>query len=226
VDIAGTLARLRKKHGIMQTAVAEYLAEHTGKVVTKKAVSHWERGETLPSIPQFLLLCDLYQVEDIRFEFAGIESKHITRLNRIGKDRVNEYATMLARNPLFCEQSEAQRRPQTMKLFDLPVSAGTGLFLDSDTYEEIEVDESVPEGADFALRISGDSMTPRYIDRQIVFIHQQEQVELGEIGIFVLNEESYCKKLGQGKLISINTQYDPIAIHEYDSFTVLGKVVG
>ncbi|GHU79265.1 hypothetical protein AGMMS49992_31020 [Clostridia bacterium] len=131
MDIAETLARLRKKNGMMQSTVAEYLTERSGKSVTKKSISHWECGATLPSIPQFLLLCDLFQVEDIRFEFAGIESKHITRLNRIGKERVNEYATMLAQNPLFCEQNEI-RRSRMIKLFDLPVSAGTGLFLDSD----------------------------------------------------------------------------------------------
>ena len=55
----------------------------------------------------------------------------------------------------------------------MPVSAGPGAFLDSDSYEELEVDESVPASADYAVRISGDSMTPRFVDRQIVFVKEQ-----------------------------------------------------
>ena len=37
----------------------------------------------------------------------------------------------------------------------MPVSAGTGQFLDNDSYEEVEVGAEVPETADFGVRISG-----------------------------------------------------------------------
>lgn len=38
-----------------------------------------------------------------------------------------------------------------IKLFDIPVSAGTGQFLDSDAYELIDIGSEVPDSADFGL---------------------------------------------------------------------------
>lgn len=68
-------------------------------------------------------------------------------------------------------------------------------FLDSDSYTLIDVDENVPEAATLAVRISGDSMTPLFNDGQIVYVHHQQELENGEIGIFVLNGEAFCKNL-------------------------------
>ncbi len=62
-----------------------------------------------------------------------------------------------------------------MKLFDLPVSAGTGNFIDSSNYEIISLPQNkVPDDTDYALRISGDSMEPLYHDGQYVFIKSVE----------------------------------------------------
>ena len=58
----------------------------------------------------------------------------------------------------------------------MTVSAGTGKFLDNDSYEEVEVGPEVPETADFGVRISGDSMMPRYLDKQIVWIQKTDLV--------------------------------------------------
>jgi len=113
-----------------------------------------------------------------------------------------------------------------MPLYDVPVSAGVGNYLDDGEHEMIEVDSTVPNTADYALRISGDSMMPRFVDQQIIFVHEQAVLDEGEIGIFCLNDEVYLKKLGRGCLISLNRQYEPIPIGEYDDLKVFGKVVG
>ncbi len=59
----------------------------------------------------------------------------------------------------------------------MPVSAGTGQFLDNDSYEEVEVGPEVPETADFGVRISGDSMMPRCLDKQIVWIQKTDDLK-------------------------------------------------
>jgi repressor LexA len=115
-------------------------------------------------------------------------------------------------------------------LFDLPASAGTGSFLDGENYTILEVGEKVPVDVDFGIRISGDSMEPQFISGQIVWVHQQETLSTGEIGIFYLNGNAYCKKLkdeGNGLfLTSLNTKYEPIAVKDTDSFKIFGKIVG
>ncbi len=113
-----------------------------------------------------------------------------------------------------------------LRLYDIPVSAGLGNYLDDGSYGMIEVDSTVPMLADYAVRVSGDSMMPRFVDQQIIFIHGQSALDEGEIGIFCLNNETYLKKLGKGYLISLNPKYDPIPLQAHDSFRVLGKVVG
>lgn len=113
-----------------------------------------------------------------------------------------------------------------LRLYDMPVSAGLGNYLDGGGYEMIEVESTVPSLADYALRVSGESMTPRFVDRQIIFVHEQPALAEGEIGVFCLNNDAYLKKLGKGCLISLNPDYAPIPIREQDSLSVFGKVVG
>jgi phage repressor protein C with HTH and peptisase S24 domain len=115
---------------------------------------------------------------------------------------------------------------RVIRLYDIPAAAGFGSWLDSDSYDEIETDSAVPKDADYAVKVSGDSMTPRIVDGQIIFVKDQDTLDIGEIGIFGLNGDAYIKKLGRGELLSLNPVYSPIELHEYDSFHVFGKVVG
>ena len=50
-------------------------------------------------------------------------------------------------------------------------SAGTGNFPDDDDFEEMETDEFIPAGADFAVHITGDSMMPMF--REVVHIEDR-----------------------------------------------------
>ena len=225
------LARLRAEKGYTQSEVAEYISRFTKKASSFKSVSHWETGVSSPTVEQFLLLCEFYGVDDIQSTFRGIDNEYrnLHKLNALGKSRVEEYIALLSANPLFAElendeQVELSRR--IIRLYDIPVAAGSGMFLDGESYTEFEVDETVPDDADFAVKVSGDSMEPRFIDGQIIFIREQQTLEIGEIGIFELRGDAYVKKLGHGELISLNPSYAPIVIGEFDSFRVFGRVVG
>ncbi len=73
------------------------------------------------------------------------------------------------------------------------VSAGCGFELDEgDNWETIEISDT-PEArrADYALTISGDSMEPVYYDGDIVLVKMQDTVEMGQIGIFILDGSGY-----------------------------------
>jgi repressor LexA len=113
-----------------------------------------------------------------------------------------------------------------LRLYNIPVSAGCGNYLDGGDYGIIEADNTVPNTADYAVRVSGDSMTPRFVDQQIIFIHEQSALDEGEIGIFCLNNDAYLKKLERGCLVSLNPAYEPIPIQGIDDFKEFGKVVG
>lgn len=119
---------------------------------------------------------------------------------------------------------------RTLKLYDLPVSAGTGQFLDSDSFSEMEVGNEVSAQADFGVRVSGDSMEPLYLNGQIIWIHRQDTLENGDIGIFFLDGDAYVKKYSQSssgiRLISLNKKYAPIIITPDSTLNTFGKVAG
>lgn len=115
-----------------------------------------------------------------------------------------------------------------MPLYIHPASAGSGTPLSSDSpYNWISVPlNAQSKKSDYLVEVRGDSMEPKFYDGDKLFIKKDTQICEGEIGIFVLNGESYIKKLGNGKLLSINPKYKNILIGENDSFYPLGKVIG
>ncbi|MBQ0104965.1 MAG: S24 family peptidase [Armatimonadetes bacterium] len=110
---------------------------------------------------------------------------------------------------------------------DMPVSAGEGMDLQSDGSETLKI-KKTPEAeeCDFVLRVRGDSMEPKFYDGDVVLVKCQPAVDIGQIGIFILNGEGFMKEMGAGRLISLNRKYDPIAIKEYDEIKTVGRVLG
>lgn len=112
--------------------------------------------------------------------------------------------------------------------YETPVSAGTGSWLGDDILAEwLTVPRNdMTTSADFALKISGDSMQPKFSNGETVLVKQTSSVFEGEIGVFVLNGESYIKKLEKKELVSLNPAYKPIPLHGFDDVRCVGKVLG
>ncbi len=112
-------------------------------------------------------------------------------------------------------------------LFDLPVSAGVGVFLDDNLAEDIIIpDNSKTRGANFAVRITGRSMEPKYHDGDILLVQDCDAVENGELAIFVLDGSGYFKMYGGDRLISLNPEFDDIPLHDFSEVSCCGRVVG
>ncbi len=119
----------------------------------------------------------------------------------------------------------------SLPIYDLPVSAGRGALLDGSSTDFITVTAGgQAQGADFALRVSGDSMEPRYIDGDIILVHEQTSVEEGELGIFICSDgttqEGFFKRFGGDRLISLNPKYDDIPLSKYSTVICRGRVIG
>lgn len=118
-------------------------------------------------------------------------------------------------------------------VYDQPAAAGLGNYLDAPEHhvEQYPI-EVIPDNADFGVVISGDSMEPKVHDGGTVFVQATPSIDPGQIGIFVLNEQAYCKKLmvdhdnRQIRLVSLNPKYDDIIIGEFDALKTLGRVLG
>lgn len=127
----------------------------------------------------------------------------------------------------YMEDYADKKRTRRIPLYALSAGAGNGVFLDSNDYELIDITlDSMSEQATFAVRVSGDSMEPKYSTGDILLVKTQPEVEIGELGIFILNGEGFFKKYGGDHLISLNDAYDDIVFKEYDDISCKGKVLG
>lgn len=230
--ISQQLKAARKAAGLTQRDVYGWLG------VGQSTFSAWETGQSEPPIGVFLKLCQKYGIRDIVGYFIpeaalpdGVSSVSPAFLNKLlslsprGREAVE--------NCLDFEYRQAKQkripfsRPRQIPLYTQTATAGRGSFLDSTDAELADL--NAPEDADFAIRISGDSMEPLIFDGQIVYIRKQQELRSGEIGIFLYNNESYCKlwenRDGTPKLISLNPAYRPMVLTPSDSFVVCGKVL-
>lgn len=230
--LGAIIADHRKAHGMKQQDFADALQAYDIHV-KKSAVSAWEKNISQPSASQLLAICHLLGITDIYSTFIEANpSDPMAGLNAAGRTKVQDYIDLLLHCPAYCSTPAAvltfppQRR---LKVYCLPVSAGTGSFLDGEDYELMEVGGEVAADADFGVRVSGDSMEPQFINGQIVWIHQSQELSDGEIGIFCLNGDAYIKRLqhrdGHAALISLNRRYAPIEIREGDDFRTFGSVL-
>ena len=226
------LAQCRKQKGLNQAELAERLTA-LGCEVSNQAVSKWEKDMTLPSARQFLTLCDVLDIEDIRGEFSEGQAGLLRGLNPEGRRHALDYIQLLRESGRYAVQPrlhELRTLPKrSLPLYSLAVSAGTGQFLDGEDYEMVEVGQEVPDGSNFGVRVAGDSMEPRFHNGQIIWVRQQRSLMTGEIGIFLYDGNAYLKQLvareGRVALHSLNPRYEDIFISDALPLRVLGKVL-
>ena len=226
------IKKYRNIKGMTQQDIADALGESSGRVIY-----NWEKGIGRPDCDKLARLCDLLEVS--ADELIGCKSMAerptATEWNTIQKYRaLDEHGKEIVDYLIDSEYKRVAtllRKPKSrmlkMDYYTLPASAGTGNFLDSEFAEELLVPESAEaEQADFVISVSGDSMEPTYHDGDKVFVEKCDSVDIGEVGIFVVNGDVYIKELGNHKLISYNEKYKPIPLTENDSVYCCGRVIG
>jgi len=227
-DIGQALAERRKELELSQSELASRLCLR-GVMVTNQAVSKWEKGLTLPNVRQFLILCELLEIDDVRGFFAEGGEGILRGLDKDGRKKALEYIQLLRDSGKYTPLRENNVKLRTLPLYSLAVSAGTGQFLDSEDYEMVEVGSEVPDGANFGVRVAGDSMEPQFHDGQQIWVRQQRSLMTGEIGIFLYDGNVYLKQLialeGSLALHSLNPEYGDIIVSQALPLRVLGKVL-
>lgn len=145
------------------------------------------------------------------------------------KARVRERATVLSElETPVTKEPEQEQETIFIEYSTLKVSAGTGEPLIDDTYHDfLKVKRSdLTEEANFAVQISGNSMLPRFKDKEWVLVRSQPDVEIGEIGIFIIDGNGYIKERAVDRLVSINPEYDDIYFKENQDIKCKGLVIG
>lgn len=110
---------------------------------------------------------------------------------------------------------------------DQPASAGAGFDLDDEQMVEWKVIlNELTRKADFCLDVQGDSMEPKFFDGDTILVRRQPSVDIGEIGLFIVDGKGYVKKQGPDRLISLNSTNIDIYPDEFSDVRCVGKVLG
>lgn len=226
------LKQARENKGYNQKQFAERLG------VTPTRLNYWEKDKREPDVAIIKQIAQSLDVSSdwlignniisSEIELTAAEKQHIKKyrtLDEYGKKAVDD---LLENEYARCTEVIDEPKVITLPMAELKASAGTGQWLGDDEYTTWVDVLDAPEArrANVVIEVSGDSMLPKYHDGDKVLVKLQPTVEQNEIGIFIVDNCGYIKKLGVNELISVNKEYDNIPLNEYNDVTCVGKVIG
>ena len=216
--------RLRARREELRLSRAQ-LAERLG--ISASAISNYETGVSFPKEEVMLRLFDCLETEpDVLFQDSfragrqvlGTEERALLEayrgLSPTGRESVRAVVQALCAYRDEVEESR-QQEPRVIPLYHTPAAAGYASPVFGEDYDLIPVEGGVPAGAEFAVRIRGDSMTGAGIlDSDLVIVRQDVQARNGDIVIALLEDEATCKTLNITPdgvwLMPENPAYPPI----------------
>lgn len=247
LNIVGQQIRMARENADMSRTEFCSELDSRGIRIGPAAVRKWELGQSVPNAYQLVAICDIL---DIDADLSVFRSDNNGRLNAEGQRRVREYRRDLVASGNYTPAPAVADILDyvDMRVATLAVSAGTGSFLDNEDSFETESFpvSSVPTGADFGVRVSGDSMEPSYHDGQIVWVQLCDELRHGEVGVMFYDGNSYLKVFAEVApeedeiddytdssgvihrkpvMISYNKKYDPIVISRERPFQIVGRVL-
>ena len=248
--IGQRIQEVRKAHGVSLEGLS-YALRHYGIDMKQTGIGRWESGTVIPNAYQLMALSHIFQIEDPKTFFTESPTD-ADALNEEGLRKVREYKEDLIASGKYRPAPAPAAGSNVLKFREmpmslLPVSAGPGAFLDENNFElrRFPADE-IPDGAEFAIRISGDSMEPVYSSGQIIWVQLCKQLRPGDVGIFEYDGNGYVKMydeqypeenfldeyttsdgqvLPQPVLVSYNEAYAPRPVNPNTSFCIIGRVL-
>ena len=243
--IGSRIQAVREERGLSLMGFAELLSR-CGLTIHRQGISKWENGGSVPNAYQLLAICHALKIED-GIAFFTREPKRPDELNEEGHRKLSDYRADLVasgRYKPYVPAAEGKIEYIYMNVSTIAASAGTGEYLDEENFEKVRFPASaVPQGADFGVRVNGNSMEPVYHDHQIVWIEQCEALRPGEVGLFIYDGNGYIKVYDERKsedggfdgedgagyvrpvLVSYNEVYEPIQVNLGLDFRVVGRVL-
>ncbi|WP_034907580.1 LexA family protein [Eremococcus coleocola] len=200
----------------------EELGKELGKA--KSSISRWISGERYPKIEEIEEIAKYFNtdVETLIFGAKRNQFDITTIYNQLTPPRqtkVYEFAEY---------QLDEQENGKTVLIYG-QTAAGEPIEYGQDIIRE-EATSYIPDGAEVALVINGDSMEPDFKDGSIVYYKKQPTLETGELGIFEIDGAVTFKKYKPNyedetiHLVSLNQDYEDM-IFPGDKVKVLGKVI-
>lgn len=222
----------RTRTGMEQKALAEKVG------VSANAISNWENGRTRPDVnilPQIcealgITLYDLFNLEDPTIKYTAGEQLHLDEYRRLS-DGNRHAVNVMTRTLLKVQRAEKCRTVRQKIFFSKSLAAGVAdptEFEDEGTPIFLYASHNV-DRADCVFTVNGDSMEPQFHNGDMVLVQRTPDapdLEYGEVGAFIIGNETYIKVYEEDGLHSLNPAYKPIHFCEEDKVYLIGRVVG
>lgn len=222
----------RERAGMEQKTLAKLIG------VTGNAVSNWENGRGRPDINLLPDICralnvtmyDLFDMEDPSIRYSAGDQifldqyKQLSPGHRMAVDQMVDTllkvqiaeSVPLIRRLTFYQKSLAAGLGDPTEIVD----EGQPIFL----YASREVDR-----ADCVFTVNGDSMEPEYHNGDMVLVSRipdAPDLQPGEVGAFIVGNETYIKVYREEGLESLNPKYPIMHFHDAESVYLIGRVTG
>lgn len=210
--------------------------------VGKSTVRKWENGDItnmkrdkIVSLSKILKL-DPLDIIDPNNELSNRNNRYIKAVIS-GMNRLSSKRQKNVKNYVDSQLDEQENSKISEDVSSIPVVHNSAVAANpteltyGDTVLQDEEFERIPDNADLAIPVIGDSMEPTIKNGGLVFIHEQPTIENGEIAVVEIDGEgTTCKKVyfdySNKEIIlkSINPKYPDRHINS-DRIRIIGKVV-
>ena len=174
--------------------------------VSPSAVSNYEKNISFPKEEVLLRLFDCLGVDpNTLFQDSfragewvlnGSERtllRQIRGLSPLGRETVRSVVGALCAYRDDLEAGKTEREPRVIPLYRSPAAAGYAAPAFGEDFDYLSVTDEVPQAAEFAVRIQGDSMTPFIPDGSVVYVNR-DPLRAGDVGIFCVDGDMLCKQ--------------------------------
>ena len=163
------------------------------------------------------------------FEVEYAEMEHVKKYRDLDNHGRHIIDLLLKEEYERCKGVNKPKEPlqpfRIINYYQRLASAGTGqIVFDDIPTEMIQIpDVAKYKRVKYAIGVDGDSMYPDYCDGDVLLVEPTREIELGEVGIFMIDGKAFVKELGEKELISINPSYENIPLTA--NTTCLGRVI-
>ena len=200
MSFGSQLKKRREELGVSRNVLADRLG------VSASAISNYENGLSFPKEEVILRLFDTLETEpNVLFQdsFRGGRNvltqseqllvKRYRGLSPKGRETVRSVVEALCAYRDDLEAGRTEQEPRVIPLYRSPAAAGYAAPVFGEDFEPLTVTDEVPQAAEFAVRIQGDSMAPFIPDESVVYVNR-DPLGAGDVGIFCVDGDMFCKQ--------------------------------
>ncbi|MBQ1389876.1 MAG: LexA family transcriptional regulator [Clostridia bacterium] len=230
--VCKSIRKYRERLGIEQKELGNRIG------VVGNAVCNWENGRSRPDMSLVPKICDVLGITlyDL-FDISDPTHRQTMREKMLleGYRNLNEghkyTVDNLIRSLSHIESVETMPSVKELILFEHSLAAGFSAATDFDDNGEpiyLYLSHNI-ELADCVFSVNGDSMEPEFHNNDLVLVQRYprcEQIHPGEIGAFIIGNETYIKQYQEDGLHSLNSDYKTMHFDSGENVYFIGKVLG